>query len=259
MERHNLDADRPKSRKSIWLVALASVVWLSLVTALLVTRRSEWWPIFEARQTAERLALSEVGGFLTAIFVPLVFLWLIVVALVQRQELEAARQAFATQQKELEKTTDLMSQTLDATRVTITYQEFSLRLYFLATYVIKEAAKVSVTVQPGMTIALFRRPPQFELTDQQPSVDALLGLLENWLRHGVQAVIDGVARIDTIDKQRTAAFLDTVSRMKIDIADLLDRYSDNLLVAARVEGTNLREIHRLLQAVEATWEMKSPG
>jgi len=252
-----LDADYRKSIKSVWLAALASAGWLALAIALLATRFAEWWPIFEMPQGAERLSLSETGYFLMAVFAPLAVLWLMVAVLVQRRDVEAVRLALVAQQQELRSTTVVLSQTLDATRMTTIYQEFNLRLYFLARYILKEAAKVSVTVQPGMTVALFRSPPQFELKEQQPSVDALLGLFENWLRHGVQAVIDGVSRIDTIDKQRTAAFLETVRRLTTMIADLLDRYGSNPLVAARVEGTNLKDIHGLLQAVEATWETKS--
>ena len=252
-----MDADHRKYLNSVSLAALASAGWLTLATALLITRVSEWWPTFYPLQPAEPLSLSETGYFLTGVFAPVAFLWLMVWALLQRREIEAVRQALTAQQQELQRTTAVVSETLDATRATITYQEFSLRLYFLARFVLKEAAKVSVTVQAGMTISLFRSPPHFELTEQQPSVDALLGLLESWLRHGVQGVMEGVSRIDAIDKQRTAAFLQTVRRLKTTIADLLDRYGSNQLVAARIEGTNLKDIHRLLQAVEATWETKS--
>jgi hypothetical protein len=99
-----------------------------------------------------------------------------------------------------------MNQTLQATRTTVVYDEFSLKLYFLAKDVLKEAVHISVTVQPGMTVSLFRNPAHFDLNASQSSVDALFEQFENWLSHGVAAVLDGVSRIDTMDKQRTVRF-----------------------------------------------------
>ena len=63
-----------------------------------------------------------------------------------------------------------MNQTLQATRTTVVYDEFSLKLYFLAKDVLKEAVHISVTVQPGMTVSLFRNPAHFDLNASQSSV-----------------------------------------------------------------------------------------
>ena len=65
-----------------------------------------------------------------------------------------------------------MNQTLQATRTTLVYDEFSLKLYFLAKDVLKEAVHISVTVQPGMTVSLFRNPAHFDLNASQSSVGA---------------------------------------------------------------------------------------
>jgi hypothetical protein len=83
-----------------------------------------------------------------------------------------------------------MNQTLQATRTTVVYDEFSLKLYFLAKDVLKEAVHISVTIQPGMTVSLFRSPAHFDLNASQSSVDALFEQFENWLRHGVAAVLE---------------------------------------------------------------------
>ena len=50
--------------------------------------------------------------------------------------------------------TAAMNQTLQATRTTVVYDEFSLKLYFLAKDVLKEAVHISVTVQRGMSVSL---------------------------------------------------------------------------------------------------------
>ena len=67
-----------------------------------------------------------------------------------------------------------MNQTLEATRTTVVYDEFSLKLYFLAKDVLKEAVHISVTVQPGMTVSVFRSPAHFDLNAARlhGSVDA---------------------------------------------------------------------------------------
>ena len=143
-----------------------------------------------------------------------------------------------------------------------------MKLYFLAKDVLKEAVHISVTVQPGMTVSLFRNPAHFDLNASQSSVgagaiecmkpstsdgDALFEQFENWLRHGVAAVLDGVSRIDTMDKQRTATFLGKIANLKSTISQLLDFYGTNPLAITRLEGIELNEIQQLLRTVEAKW------
>jgi hypothetical protein len=283
-----LRPDGSKPAYGLWLVSLASVIWLGVAVILMVTRLSEWWPLFQPPMSRERLSLSEIGLFLIAAFAPLTFLLLLVAVLLQQRglslqqkALEATRHVLSAQQRgldlqqkalqatrhvlsaqqqgyerminELMGLTRIMNETVDATRATIVYDEFSLQLYFLAKEILTEAAHVSVTVQPGMTVSLFRSPTHFDLTERHSSVDALLGLFENWLRHGVIAVLDGVSRIDTMDKQRTATFLEKVRLLNSTITSLLQRYRSNPLVVARVTGIKLKEIQQLLQAVEAKW------
>jgi hypothetical protein len=236
----------------------------------------------------ERLSLGEIGLFLIGAFAPLAFLLLFVAVLLQhrrlrfqqkalkatRQVLSAQQQGLDLQQKALETTkqilsaqhqkyermineisglTRIMNETMNATRATLVYDEFSLQLYFVAKEILTEAAHTSVTVQPGMTVSLFRSPTHFDLTERHSSVDALLGLFENWLRHGVIAVLDGVSRIDTMDKQRTATFLEKVRLLNSRITGLLEGYDSNPLIVARVAGVKLKEIRQLLEAVEAKW------
>jgi hypothetical protein len=283
--RPNMSAERRHPAYGFWLVSLVSVIWLGVVVGLLVTRLSEWWPLFQPPVSRERLSLNEIGVVLIGVFSPMTFLWLVMAILFQHKALQQTRQITSAQEQAHEKTvkeimcigrsmnqtldatramhettaqeimsiTNTMNQTLEATRATIIYDEFSLKLYYLAKDVLTEAAHINVTVQPGMTVSLFRTPTHFDLTERQSCIDALFGLFENWLRHGVSAVLDGVSRIDTMDKQRTAAFLKKVRHLNSTITHLLERYASNSLVAARVEGIKLREIQRLLQAVEVKW------
>jgi hypothetical protein len=256
----------PEPGHRIWLASLASVLWLACFAALLVTRLSEWWPLFQPPISRTRLSLNEISVFLIAVFAPLTFLWLSVLIVIQRREqtvqrsTEESREALTAQQQAHQRTlaammclTAAMNQTLQATRTTVVYDEFSLKLYFLAKDVLKEAGHVSVTVQPGMTVSLFRSPAHFDLNASQSSVDALFEQFENWLRHGVAAVLDGVSRIDTMDKQRTATFLGKIANLKSTISQLLDSYGTNPLATTRLEGIKLREIQQLLQTVEAKW------
>jgi hypothetical protein len=271
--RPNLHCKRAQRPYGLWVLWLSSVAWLGIVTGLLATRLSEWWPLFDTPMLRERLSLPEIGIVLIAAFVPLTFVWLVNAILYQQREtgkqqtaVEEARGVLLAQQEGYEATlkanlclTRIMNETLEATRSTITYDEFSLKLYFLAKEVLTEASHIDVTVQPGMTVSLFRSPTNFDLSDRQSSVDALFALFENWLRHGVKAVLDGVSRIETMDPQRTAAFLSKVRRLKSAITQLLVTYEMNSLVAARVEGIRLRQVHQLLRAVEAKWEKHISG
>jgi hypothetical protein len=259
-----LNLRQPQPAYGLWLTWFSSAVWLAIVTGLLLTRLAEWWPLFAVPVARERLALHEIGVFVIGAFVPVTFMWLVNAILSQQRELgrqriafqEAGRilsaqhQGYETALKDTMRLTSIMNQTLEATRETTIYNEFSLKLYFLAKEVLAEAVHVDVTVQPGMTVSLFRSPTHFDLTDRASSVDALVSLFENWLRHGVAAVLDGVCRIDVMDPQRTAAFLNKVSRLKSTIGHLLITYEKNPLVAARVEGIKLRQVHQLLRAVE---------
>ena len=250
-----------------WLASLASVLWLACVAALLATRLSEWWPLFQPPMSRNRLSLTEISVFLIAVFAPLTFLWLSVLILLQRREqtiqrraVDESREVLTAQQQAHQRTlaammclTAAMNQTLEATRTTVVYDEFSLKLYFLAKDVLKEAVHISVTVQPGMTVSLFRSPAHFHLNESQSSIDALFEQFEHWLRHGVAAVLDGVSRIDTMDKRRTATFLGKIANLKSAISQLLDSYGTNPLATTRLEGIKLREIQQLLETVEAKW------
>jgi hypothetical protein len=269
----NSHCERAQLPYGLWVAWLSSVAWLGVVTGLLATRLSEWWPLFDAPMLRERLSLPEIGTVLIGAFVPLTFVWLVNAVLDQQREsgkqrtaLEEARDVLSAQQAGYEAAlkvnislTRIMNETLEATRTTIIYDEFSLKLYFLAKEILTEASHIDITVQPAMTVSLFRNPTNFDLTDRQSSVDALFGLFENWLRHGVKAVLDGVSRIETMDPQRTAAFLHKVRGLNSAITQLLLTYENNALVAARVEGIRLRQIHQLLRAVETKWERQIGG
>ena len=76
-----------------WLASLASVLWLACVAALLATRLSEWWPLFQPPMSRNRLSLTEISVFLIAVFAPLTFLWLSVLILLQRREQTIQRRA----------------------------------------------------------------------------------------------------------------------------------------------------------------------
>jgi hypothetical protein len=110
--------------------------------ALLYHRFDEWWPFYRLPHpdpNVRVLTLSEMGDVLAGISAPLAFLWLFVATWLQRQELALQRKELVSTRVELQraadeshKQTDLMNQTLQASKSREIYEEFSLELYYLA-------------------------------------------------------------------------------------------------------------------------------
>ncbi|WP_458424314.1 hypothetical protein [Methylorubrum extorquens] len=124
-----------------------TVAYLLVSALLLFVRRSEFGLGCETSDTnCGSLQLNDIGDVAAGIFAPLAFLWLFVATQLQRRELSLqraelaeTRAVLADQQRELEISakesahqTEIMRRTLDATMSRTVYDEFNLRLYFLA-------------------------------------------------------------------------------------------------------------------------------
>jgi hypothetical protein len=128
---------------------IVSAIWIFFFALVAITRSAEWWPIFGHAEGSTRLALNSLGDTLSGWVAPLAFLWLFIATWLQsqelslqRQELAETRKVLADQMKELERSadesreqTEIMQRTLDATKSREVYEDFRLRLYYLAKYV----------------------------------------------------------------------------------------------------------------------------
>jgi hypothetical protein len=100
------------------------------------------WGLYAKWTDVIALKPNEIGDVLAGISAPLAFAWLFVSTYLQRIELADTRGVVDNQRQHLEDTaaenveqTKIMNQTLEATRATLVYNEFSLRLYYLARYI----------------------------------------------------------------------------------------------------------------------------
>ncbi|HEX2725900.1 MAG TPA: hypothetical protein VHN20_08795, partial [Beijerinckiaceae bacterium] len=185
-----------------------TLAWLAAAGAVLAIRRAEWWPLLKASDAPpEPISLAGIAAFVAAVLVPVACLWLFVAAVLQRRELALQRKelaetraVLAAQQAELAahlqesaRQTAIMNEMLEATWSRALYEEFSLRLYYLAAYIERNGRHVTAPVQAEegiRNVPLFDRPAGFVLSEQQSSVDLLLGHFAEWLRRGVLGLGD---------------------------------------------------------------------
>jgi hypothetical protein len=161
---------------------IVSIVWLALVVALLGFRAAEFWPPFEAAKDG-RLPLNAIGDTLAGMFAPLAFLWLFVATSLQREELEETRRVLKGQMDELKRTadetnrrTELMRLTLEATRTRDVFDEFGLRLYYIAQFTHRENKKRVVRPANGQN-PRHLMAAQPDLADDRLSLDHFIHVL----------------------------------------------------------------------------------
>jgi hypothetical protein len=267
----------PDSYRSgrIWPATILTLAWLAAAGALLAIRRAEWWPLLMTSEAPpERISLVEVAAFFAGIFLPLAFLWLFVAAMLQRRELvmqrkelEETRAVLAAQQRELESTvqesvkesarqTAIMNEMLEASWSRTLYEEFSLRLYYLASYIERNGRHVTAPVQSEegiKNVPLFDRPAGFALNEQQSSVDMLFGHFAEWLRRGVLGLGDVTLTAHPGYAGAKARYLAAIVHVQKSVATLMSRYSKNPQAAARLEGACLGEIEELTRLIAQKW------
>ena len=250
---------------------VVTLAWLAAAGALLVVRRAEWWPLLSPLEAPpKRISLVEIAAFLAGAFLPLAFLWLVVAAalqrrelVLQRKELEQARVVLAAQQAELvasvkesARQTALMNEMLDASWSRTLYEEFSLRLYYLASYIERNGRHVTAPVQSEegiKNVPLFDRPAGFVLSEQQSSVDLLFGHFAEWLRRGVLGLGDVALTSHPGYAGAKARYLAAIVHVQKSVAALMSRYSKNPQASARLEGAGLGEIEELTRLIAQKW------
>lgn len=142
-----LEGTREKNSDNLWPWLAATGVYLLIIFVIILCRRDEIGSLVQAAKSSdERLKLNDLGDVAAGIFAPLAFLWFFVATLLQRKELRLQREeiaetrtVLADQKRELEKSatesadqTEIMRKTLDATNSRNIYEEFNIKLYYLA-------------------------------------------------------------------------------------------------------------------------------
>jgi hypothetical protein len=255
----------------IWPAVVLTLTWLGAAGALLAVRRAEWWPLIRPLEVPpDRIALVEIAAFFAGVFLPLAFLWLFVAAVLQRRELvlqrkelEETRAVLAAQQAELgasvkesARQTAILNEMVEASWSRTLYEEFSLRLYYLASYIERNGRHVTAPVQAEegiKNVPLFDRPAGFVLTEQQSSVDMLFGHFAEWLRRGVLGLGDVTLTSHPGYAGAKARYLAAIVHVQKSVATLMSRYSKNPQAAARLEGAGLGEIEELTRLIVQKW------
>jgi hypothetical protein len=251
---------RPRDR--LLLPGLLTGVWLLAAIAIASFRLGEWWPLLEP--SSERLALNAIGDFLAGVFAPLAFLWLFVATVLQRRELRLQREELAEtrnvlagQQRELEVTarenarqTIIMNDTLEATRATVIYDEFSLRLYYLARFISIEHAKLGFVARhvDGSYGAVSLFPER--ATVRENNATSTDDVFHTLLRH-----VPGVTQASRTPSDRSQdqdgnfAFIRSVAHINDALLHLLERYQTNPLASARSQALRLQDLQAGLAGI----------
>jgi hypothetical protein len=254
---------------------LVSSIWVALFVIVAGTRVTEWWPIIGEAAQSNRLPLNSLGDTLSGWVAPLAFLWLFIATWLQsqelslqRQELAETRKVLAAQMKELERSadesrdqTEIMQRTLEATRSREVYEDFRLRLYYLAKYVadrfdeqlfVTEIAENGAYSHSFHHLSLLQPGQKIEkvFESNNTSVDSLLLMLVE----GIDAAVYWSGKLLSSQPSHIAVtdnFLSYVQFCTSSLSSLTKEptFKSNALAFGRMEALRLIELSEKLNRV----------
>ena len=254
------DGGPVQEKDSLRIPIIVSAIWMLIAVGIILSRASDFWD----------LKLNEMGDVLAGVFAPLAFFWLFVATSLQRRELRLQRIELANtravmdeQRHELKrsveesnKQTEIMQRTVEAAQSRDVYDEFKLRLYYLAKYIEDYRRSRGLLVREGKdsvnSVTYFHRifleeGPEISENDTT-SVDRLFHGLET--SFGIPFEIRREMLVmDEKGLRENFRALHYLGYIKAKLSDLLnDEYYQRVpLVAARTQALGLKHLHQRIK------------
>lgn len=238
---------------------LISILWLAVAAAVIGARYGEFWG----------LPLNGMGDVLAGVFAPLAFFWLFIATSLQRRELGLQRQELAEtrkvlneQRKELERSvqesnhqTHIMQRTLETTQSREIYDEFRLRLYYLAKYLNDyRLERFLATIPSDQSLEsetnyyVFFMDRMAVNESDNTSVDELFRRMQQKIGPDFSVTSDRLAKSDR-GSSTNNQLLFFLTRATSDLDKILnnDRYKSVPLISERMRSLDLKVLLQRLQ------------
>jgi hypothetical protein len=235
-----------------------TLLWIVGFAALVYGRWDEFTPLFGNPPQAippggsplQRLGMNSIGDVLAGFFAPLAFLWLFIATTLQRIELADTREVLAAQQRELEATakenahqTKIMNDTLKATRASVVYSAFEMRLYYVSVLIMERPLALIISWQS------YDLRPTMKVPDSRPGIDEVFFRFEENLIHALDSSQRGTLnRVDQPDFVQAR-----LRAIRTQLGSLWHDYAANEIATARMEGIRVVTLIKLCEGAEQHW------